>query len=91
LRILQCFLEDVHAALGERAAASQHPSGWRLVDTQPNTPQQIGIVDCGVFVCLAVSFLSEGLPLTYTQRDIPRVRRMIARDLLRGYIDSETT
>ena len=84
-------MEDVHEALRLGETTGPHPSGWRLVDTQPNTPQQIGIVDCGVFVCLAVSFLSEGLPLTYTQRDIPRVRRMIARDLLRGYIDSETT
>ena len=58
---------------------------WQLLPTQPGTPQQNNGSDCGVFVCLAVSFLAEGLPLEYGPPDIGRAREMIARDLLRGF------
>jgi len=77
------FLQDEH---WEKYGSALPDMGeWRIVENNPlENPQQDNGSDCGVFVCLAVSFLAEGLPLEYEPSDIPAVRAMIGRDLLRG-------
>ena len=58
-------------------------SEW-MVQTPFANPRQDNGDDCGVFVCMCADFLSEHLPLVYTQKDMKHFRMKIATDLLRG-------
>jgi len=57
---------------------------WRLVDCEPTVPQQNNGLDCGVFAMMCADFISDDLPLDYTQENIPFFRRKIAADIIRG-------
>lgn len=59
-------------------------SDWVLVDREPNVPQQMNGVDCGVFTTVCADFVSDNLPLDYEQDHMPFFRRKIAADILRG-------
>jgi sentrin-specific protease 1 len=56
-------------------------------------PKQQNGVDCGVFVCVAADFLSEGMPLTlFSQTNMVTARLRIVRDIMRkGLTIRETT
>ena len=41
---------------------------------QEPCPQQKNLSDCGVFVLMAASHISENRPLTYSQEDVPYIR-----------------
>ncbi|KAF4324401.1 hypothetical protein BBO99_00001644 [Phytophthora kernoviae] len=58
--------------------------GWELVSTMPNTPSQTNGSDCGVFSCMFADYLSQGLPLSFTQRDIPFHRHRMVLHISRG-------
>jgi sentrin-specific protease 1 len=49
-----------------------------------DAPRQKNGFDCGVFICQYVRQLALGLPVTFSQRDIPGVRLRICSDLLDG-------
>lgn len=57
---------------------------WILVDREPNVPQQRNSVDCGVFTTVCADFVSDDLPLDYSQENMPFFRRKITADILRG-------
>ena len=48
------------------------------------SPQQHNGVDCGAFLCTTANFLSMGQPLTFTQQNMPMLRKRIAVDILSG-------
>ena len=56
---------------------------WTVESPFANPRQENGD-DCGVFVCMCADFISEQLPLFYTQKDMKHFRMKIATDLLRG-------
>jgi len=58
-------------------------SEW-TVQTPSANPRQKNGDDCGVFMCMCADFLSEHLPLVYSQKDMNYFRMKIATDLLRG-------
>ena len=47
----------------------------------PDTPQQVGGVDCGVFACKVLDFLSRGSPLSFSQEHIAHFRKRIVLEL----------
>jgi sentrin-specific protease 1 len=47
-------------------------------------PQQRNGFDCGILSCLAADYLSDHLPLTYSQGDMPHFRAKIAAAILKG-------
>jgi sentrin-specific protease 1 len=49
-----------------------------------NVPQQLNGSDCGVFTVICADFLSDDLPLSYSQNDMQFFRRKIAADIVRG-------
>lgn len=59
------------------------------------TPQQGKIingqadvgVNCGVFTILFADFLTDDLPFSFLNSDIPMFRRKVAAAILRGYLD----
>ena len=50
-------------------------SEWKLVHRENNLPQQEKGYDCGVFAIMCADFLSDDLPLSYTQKDVPFFRK----------------
>ena len=65
-------------------------SGFRLIDQDPQVPQQMNGVDCGVFATVSADFISDNLELSYDQRNMPYFRRKIAADILRGSLTYAT-
>ena len=47
-----------------------------------NVPQQNNGSDCGVFTIMAADFLSEDIPLKYSQRYMPMLRNKIGAAIL---------
>ncbi|KAG7401358.1 hypothetical protein PHYBOEH_001774 [Phytophthora boehmeriae] len=60
--------------------------GWELVSTTPDTPSQTNGSDCGVFSCMFADYLSQGLPLSFKQKDIPFHRHRMVLHISRGYL-----
>lgn len=46
------------------------------------TPQQENGYDCGVFTCTCANYLSRGKGLTFSQRDMPLLRRRMAYEII---------
>ncbi|GMH93332.1 hypothetical protein TrVE_jg14317 [Triparma verrucosa] len=60
------------------------PEDWSLISTTKETPRQKNGYDCGVFTCTCADYISLGLELTYTQKDITVCRRRMALKILNG-------
>ena len=60
-------------------------SEWTIAtDHRLSVPQQSNHIDCGVFTTMCIDFLSDDLPLQYSQGDMENFRIKIAQDILRG-------
>ena len=57
---------------------------WELVESTPDTPQQLNGYDCGVFVCMFCDFLSTDRSLTFSQEHIAPCRKLIALSIMTG-------
>jgi sentrin-specific protease 1 len=62
------------------------PSDWTVIFDN-NSPRQGNGHDCGVFTILVADYLSDDLPLTFTQEQIPFFRQKITSTILRGSLD----
>ena len=61
---------------------------WQLFkNNKSETPQQLNGYDCGVFTIMYADFLTENLPLSFSQKDIALFRERICAALLRGNLD----
>lgn len=50
------------------------------------TPQQKNGYDCGVFTCTCARYISNSLPLTYSQNDMKVIRRRMAYEIIQNKI-----
>jgi sentrin-specific protease 1 len=72
LQHLRCWLLDLSLAKGQPIDLTI----WEDVVYKEGTPQQVGNgTDCGVFVCTNANCISRNAHLTFTQADIPYLRR----------------
>ena len=60
---------------------TEKPEDWTLVHREKTIPQQKHSLDCGVFVILAIDFLTDSLPLIYGQDEMPYFRLKIGLDI----------
>lgn len=49
-----------------------------------DVPKQKDGCSCGVFVCAYAEHLSPGAPFTFSQADIPKLRRLLAYQIITG-------
>lgn len=61
------------------------PTRWRLLEL--SSPRQRGGNDCGVFVCEVARRWVQGLPLDFSQEDIPQIRTRMVRELRSGALE----
>ena len=63
--------------------------GEWTVDEKTVSPRQVGTIDCGVFLCANMFYLSYGFVPTFTQKNITNIRYRIALTLLKNYRPQE--
>ena len=81
------FQEALKKWLGHEATdkkKSLNSKEWKNLQPRDDTPQQETVFYCGAFLTMFCDFLSDDLPLNFTQEDIPFFRRKIGTDILRG-------
>ena len=55
-------------------------NGWEVY-TPKDIPRQLNEYDCGVFACKFADYLSDNLPLKFTQEDMPYFRRRMVVEI----------
>jgi Ulp1 family protease len=66
----------------DKSDISYETNDWTLI--HDTVPQQKGSVDCGVFLTICADFLSDDLPLIYTQQDMDSFRKKIGTFIIKG-------
>ncbi|KAK6345957.1 Smt3-specific protease [Orbilia blumenaviensis] len=57
---------------------------WEDLYLGSQTPQQGNGFDCGVFLCKTAEVIARGGVMNFSQKDIPKIRKMMQVELLRG-------
>eukprot|EP01060_Flectonema_neradi_P036578 TRINITY_DN7076_c1_g1_i2.p1 TRINITY_DN7076_c1_g1~~TRINITY_DN7076_c1_g1_i2.p1 ORF type:complete len:362 (+),score=32.51 TRINITY_DN7076_c1_g1_i2:86-1087(+) len=81
-------LQNVHRWLTEEHQTRHStplPLAFSLINFAP-TPRQENAYDCGVFTCCAANCLSARRGFSYTQKDMPYIRRRMVLELLLGRV-----
>ena len=60
---------------------------WNTYSRSHEIPQQGNGWDCGMFAIIAADFLSDNLPLRYTQNDMPSFRLKVGLRILNGCLE----
>jgi sentrin-specific protease 1 len=59
---------------------------WQLVHMEEHIPQQCNGFDCGIFAIVCASFISDNLPLLYSQLELADMRLKVCAAIMRGTI-----
>ena len=82
LNIALTWLKDVSKEI-KGADDDFNIEEWKLIESDPtNVPQQHNIFDCGVFTIYCADYISDDLPLTYNQDQMPMNRKRICQAIL---------
>jgi Ulp1 family protease len=86
LRALLRWLQD---EAKEKKGITLDVSDWTLIDSHDgeDVPQQHNKFDCGAFTTICADYISDDLPLVYSQEEMPSIRAKIGAAILRGVID----
>jgi len=76
------YLKDEH--IDKKKRPMEGVDDWKLVICQPDTPQQENGFDCGVFTCMFADFISQDMPLNFSQEHINECRERIALSIMNG-------
>jgi len=84
LSALQQWLKD---EAKDKKGVDLDTADWKLLDREPDVPQQSNGYDCGVFSIMCADYLSDDLPIgSYSQSEMPAYRVKIGCSILRGSI-----
>ena len=83
---LNSILQWLEDEAREKKGLTLDRKEWKLIDRESGVPQQRNGVDCGVFSTVCADFLSDNLPLEYSQAEMPDYRVKIGCAILRGNI-----
>jgi len=64
--------------------ATIDPNSWKLFDQERHVPQQHNGYDCGVYTIACADFISDDLPLEYSQQHMRHLRQKYGCAILRG-------
>ncbi len=79
LLALKRWLQDEHSA---KQGCNWDDTGWVVIPSTSDVPRQKNGNDCGVFAITFASFLSEGLPLDFSQENMAALRAKYAWEIL---------
>jgi Ulp1 family protease len=82
------YLRGALRYLGDEATKLNHTgfvsTDWDLVSMGYEVPQQDNGCDCGVFTIMYADFITDNLPLEFSQEQMPLFRNKICANVLRG-------
>ncbi|KAJ1447670.1 hypothetical protein M885DRAFT_471721, partial [Pelagophyceae sp. CCMP2097] len=79
LRALMRYLGDEHQ---DKRGSPFDATGWTMVATTPDTPQQSNGFDCGVFASYCAHYVSLGVKPSFSQQNVPHLRRRMMADII---------
>uniref|UniRef100_A0A7S0IT36 Ubiquitin-like protease family profile domain-containing protein n=1 Tax=Calcidiscus leptoporus TaxID=127549 RepID=A0A7S0IT36_9EUKA len=77
---LRRYLEDEHL---NKKQASYDTNGWQDL-CHSEIPRQRNGFDCGVFMCTNANLIARGAALTFTQAELPYLRRRMVFEILQA-------
>ena len=83
-KYLQAILRWLQDEAREKKQVQLDASAWQLIDQEDDVPQQHNGVDCGVFSIICADYVSDNLPLQYSQSEMENNRLKIASAIRRG-------
>lgn len=86
VRVLEQMKQYLIDEMLSKRKAAFDAQDWRLEAMTTGVPQQENTSDCGVFCCAFVEALSRGVPIRFTQQDIPWIRQKIVLEICTGKI-----
>ena len=78
--VMQHLLQYVHDESMDKLQRPVNMDEWQL-ELVEKVPHQLNGFDCGVFTCKMADYLGEGLPLSFTQTDMPYFRQRILLEI----------
>jgi Ulp1 family protease len=86
---LSALLRWLQDEAKEKKGITLDVSDWTLIDSHEgeDVPQQHNGFDCGVFTTICADYISDDLPLVYSQQEMPLNRAKIGAAILRGVIE----
>ncbi len=79
--VLQWIKDDIQDKRKEVIDTNE----WKLIDVA-NVPQQCNGYDCGMFSIFCADYVSDDLPLLYSQEDMVMNRLKVGAAILRGHL-----
>ncbi|EQC28611.1 hypothetical protein SDRG_13690 [Saprolegnia diclina VS20] len=87
LSVLLRYLGDEHQ---HKKGSPFDTTGWELLPSQPDTPQQGNSHDCGMFTCMFADYIAQNKALSFRQRNMAFFRqRMVLRTIEGSIPDDE--
>ncbi|DAZ95743.1 TPA: hypothetical protein N0F65_006391 [Lagenidium giganteum] len=83
-KCLNVLLKYLHDESEHKKKQKFDEEGWELVESTPETPQQQNGSDCGVFTCMFADYLSQNMPLTFSQKDMEFHRHRMVLHIVEG-------
>jgi sentrin-specific protease 1 len=84
---LKRFMQWVKDEAREKKGMAIDENDWTLRSQLRSVPQQNNGCDCGVFSIICADFISDDLPLSYSQDDMLAFRIKIAAAIIRGSLN----
>ena len=78
------YLRDEHSKKLGRDL--ENVESWQLLNKVNGTPRQHNGYDCGIFAILYADYLSEDLPLHFSQHDTASFRIKICHSIRTGHL-----
>ena len=79
--VLETILQYLAQEHQDKLQVKMEVDEWTLKNMQTESPQQHKSVDCGVFICQTIEFLSRGAPLDFSQTDMLMLRQRMILEL----------
>lgn len=80
LKILYNYLQQEHS---DKKRTEFNMKGWETRNVK-KIPQQMNGSDCGMFACTFAEFLTRDAKITFTQEDMPYLRRKMVVEITEG-------
>lgn len=83
-RYLKFLLQWIKDDAKDKKQIDYDTSDWKLIDREPKVPQQRNGYDCGMFSIMCADYISDNLPLQYSQDEMSSNRVKVTAAILRG-------
>ncbi|RMZ92852.1 Sentrin-specific protease, partial [Brachionus plicatilis] len=81
------MIDKIRAPLTKYITSLSGSDSWTIVNDSLYPKQKGNDKDCGVFVCAYSKWLAHVKPFSFKQNDIPKIRKTMGSEVLKGQIE----